>query len=318
VLQDAGPPEMARYVGHCLTRRRRGGSRAFAGLLAPQPCGTAVVRPPTHLAMLREVSVDPAWQNAPVALVTMEIRHPATDSLTESSSRELKRLLADDLPIERQAQDMAWGVGPGGGPAPTPEHFVRYVNRDSTQAASIKNQAVVIETTAYTTFEALSDVAMRVLDARSQVSSIVGVERIGLRYLLEIRVPAGPDGRIDWAEWIAEPLLGPQRIAPGGLTLTEWQGAAVYREQQPGKSMIVRYGPGMGQVLDPNYYLRRTMPVEPGPFFQLDIDSFWIPVASIPEYNRDAVRGTFHNLYEPARAVFSELLTSRLRDGLLR
>jgi uncharacterized protein (TIGR04255 family) len=60
------------------------------------------------------------------------------------------------------------------------------------------------------------------------------------------------------------------------------------------------------------------MPVEPGPFFQLDIDSFWIPVASIPEYNRDAVRGTFHNLYEPARAVFSELLTSRLRDGLLR
>ena len=268
--------------------------------------------------MLREVSVDPAWQNAPVALVTMEIRHPATDSLTESSSRELKRLLADDLPIERQAQDMAWGVGPGGSPAPTAEHFVRYVNRDSTQAASIKNQAVVIETTAYSTFEALSDVAMRVLDARSQVSSIVGVERIGLRYLLEIRVPAGPDGRIDWAEWIAEPLLGPQRIAPGGLALTEWQGAAVYREQQPGKSMIVRYGPGMGQVLDPNYYLRRRMPGEPGPFFQLDIDSFWTPVASIPEYNRDAVRGTFHNLYEPARAVFSELLTSRLRDDLLR
>ena len=268
--------------------------------------------------MLREVSVDPAWQNAPVALVTMEIRHPATDPLTESSARELKHLLSDDLPIERQAQDLAWGVGPGGSPAPTPEQFVRYVNRDSTQAASVKNQAVVIETTAYSTFEALSDVAMRVLDARSQVSSIVGVERIGLRYLLEIRVPPGADGRIDWSEWITEPLLGPQRIAPGGLALTEWQGAAVYREQQPGKSMIVRYGPGMGQVLDPNYYLRRTMSVEPGPFFQLDIDSFWMPAASIPEYNRDAVRATFHNLYEPARAVFSELLTSRTRDDLLR
>ena len=56
--------------------------------------------------------------------------------------------------------------------------------------------------------------------------------------------PSGVDGRVEWGNWIAEPLLGPQRIAPAGLSLTEWQGAAVYREAQPGKSMIVRYGPG--------------------------------------------------------------------------
>ena len=81
--------------------------------------------------------------------------------------------------------------------------------------------------------------------------------------------------------------------------------------------MIVRYGPGMGQALDPNYYLRRTIPAQAGPFFQLDIDSFWTPVASIPEYNRDAVRATLHNLYEPARAVFHDMLTSRLKEDLL-
>lgn len=268
--------------------------------------------------MLREVSVDPSRQNAPVALVTMEIRHPATDALTEGSSRELKRFLADELPIERPAQDVTWGMGPGGSPVPTAENFVRYVNRDSTLAASIKTQAVVVETTAYNGFESLCDVAMRVVDARAQVSSIVGVERIGLRYLLEIRIPADEHGRIEWTEWISEPLLGPQRVAPGGLTLTEWQGAAVYREPQPGKSMIVRYGPGMGQALDPNYYLRRTLPAQPGPFFQLDIDSFWTPVASIPEYDRDAVRATFHNLYEPARAVYRELITSPLHGDLPR
>lgn len=268
--------------------------------------------------MLREVSVDPSRQNAPVALVTMEIRHPATDALTEGSSRELKRFLADELPIERPAQDVTWGMGPGGSPVPTAENFVRYVNRDSTLAASIKTQAVVVETTAYNGFESLCAVAMRVVDARAQVSSIVGVERIGLRYLLEIRIPADEHGRIEWTEWISESLLGPQRVAPGGLTLTEWQGAAVYREPQPGKSMIVRYGPGMGQALDPNYYLRRTLPAQPGPFFQLDIDSFWTPVASIPEYDRDAVRATFHNLYEPARAVYRELITSPLHGDLPR
>jgi uncharacterized protein (TIGR04255 family) len=268
--------------------------------------------------MLRNVTVDASYPNAPVALVTMEVRHPATDALNESSSAELKRLLADHLPIERQAQDVAWGMGAGGSPQPTAERFIRYVNRDNTLAASMKTQAVVIETTAYSTFEALSDVVMRVLDARSQVSSIVGVERIGLRYVLEVRVPVGVDGRIEWANWIAEPLLGPQRIAPGGLVLTEWQGAAVYREAQPGKSMIVRYGPGMGQALDPSYHLRRTMTTQPGPFFLLDIDSFWTPIGSIPEYNQDAVRTTFQDLYEPARTVFQEMLTNRLKDDLLR
>src|ERR1700739_2468300 len=153
------------------------------------PHGIALVLPPNGLTMLRSMSVDAANQNAPVALVTMEIRHPATDSLTEPSSGELRRLLADLLPIERQAQDVAWAMGAGGSPTPTAERFVRYVNRDNTLAASMKTQAGVIEATEYTNFETLVALMMRVVDARSQVSSIVGVERIGLRYVLEVRVP---------------------------------------------------------------------------------------------------------------------------------
>ena len=63
--------------------------------------------------------------NAPVALVTMEIRHPATDALDDAASRELKQLLVDHLPIERQAQDVAWGMTAAGQPAPTADRFVR-------------------------------------------------------------------------------------------------------------------------------------------------------------------------------------------------
>ena len=268
--------------------------------------------------MLSRMSDDQIYPNAPVALVTMEIRHPAADPLSESASRELKRLLVDQLPIERQAQDVAWGVGPGGNPTPTPDRFVRYVNRDNTIAASIKNQAVTVETTSYTNFEAFAEVVMQVVDARTQVSAIVGVERIGLRYVLEVRVPVGVDGRIEWSNWIDESLIGPQRIAPTGLQLTEWQGAAVYREPQPGKSLIIRYGPGVGQALDANYHLRRVTQAQPGPYFLMDIDSFWTPVAAIPEYNRDLLVTTTQDLYDPARTVFQEMLTNRLKDDLLR
>jgi uncharacterized protein (TIGR04255 family) len=269
--------------------------------------------------MLPGMNDDEVQPNAPVALVTMEIRHPATDSLTESSSRELKQLLVEDLPIERQAQDVSWGMmAPGSAPTPQAERFVRFVNRDNTIAASMKSQAIVVETTAYTNFEALCEIVMRVVDARAQVSSIVGVERIGLRYVLEIRVPVGVDGRIEWSNWINEGLLGPYRLAPGGLFITEWQGAAVYREPQPGRSLIVRYGPGMGQALDPNYHLRRVTKAQPGPFFLMDIDSFWTPSGSIPEYNRDALITTYQDLYGPARSVFQDMITNRLKDDLLR
>lgn len=263
------------------------------------------------------MSVDVAYLNAPVALVTMEIRHPATNSLTETSSAELKRLLVDALPIERPAHDVTWAIGADGSPSPTAEQFVRYANRDGTMAAAMRSQATVVETSAYSNFEALLGMAMGVADARAEVSSIVGVERIGLRYVLEVRVPAGADGRIEWADWIAEPLLGPYGIAPTGLTLTEWQGAAAYREARPGKSLVVRYGPGMGQALDPTYHLRRTMPVQAGPFFLLDIDSFWTPVGPIPEYNRTGVHATFQELYEPVRSVFQDMVSSRLKDELL-
>ncbi|BBX76147.1 TIGR04255 family protein [Mycobacterium shinjukuense] len=270
--------------------------------------------------MLPETNQNGVQPNAPVALVTMEIRHPATDSLTESASRELKHLLIDHLPIERQAQDVSWGMtAPGAAPTPIADRFVRFTNRDNTVAASLKNQAIVVETTAYSSFETFTDIVLRVVDARAQVSSIVGLERIGLRYVLEIRVPAGVDGRVDWRNWIDEQLLGPQRFAPGGLFLTEWQGAVVYREAQPGKSLVVRYGPGVGQALDPNYHLRRVTPAQTGPFFLMDIDSFWTPPSgSIPEYNRDALVSTFQDLYGPARVVFQEMITNRLKDELLR
>lgn len=294
----------------------------FAGLpghrTAPNDARPNTVLTASWLVMLpwmNDNGVDPI---TPVALVTMEIRHPAADSLTESSSRELKHLLADQLPIERQAQDVAWGMAaPGAAPTPTAERFVRYVNRDNTIAASMKNQAIIVETSAYTDFEAFCEIVMQVVDARAQVSSIVGVERIGLRYVLEIRVPVGVDGHVEWSNWIEEPLLGPQHIAPSGLSLTEWQGAAVYREPQPGKSLILRYGPGFGQALDPNYHLRRVTRAQPGPFFLMDIDSFWTPNGPIPEYDRDALVTTYQELYAPTRTVFQDMLTSRMKDDLL-
>lgn len=259
------------------------------------------------------------YRNAPIALATIEIRHPTTDPLTSSESRELKRLLAETLPIERPGQDSAWAIVP---PATTPtqtgERFARHLNRDGTASATIKTQATIIESTAYPGFEGFAELMLQVAEARNQVSSIVGVERVGLRYVHEIRVPGGVGGSIDWGSWINESALGPQRVAPMGLPLTEWQGAAVYREAQPGKTLVLRYGPAVGRALDQNYYLRPPRPATLGPFFLMDIDSFWTPPGgSIPEYDRGALQATLQDLHRPACTIFEDMITARLRDELL-
>lgn len=256
-------------------------------------------------------------RKVPVALATMEIRHPTTDSLTASELREVKRLLADDLPIERPGQDSAWAIVP---PATTPtqtgERFVRYLNRESTTAGALKTQATIVESSAYPGFETLSELMIQVVEARNQIAPIIGMERIGLRLVHDLRVPGGLGGTVDWTGWINESALGPQRVAPMGLSLTEWQGAAVYREPQPGQTLVVRYGPATGNALDPSYYLRQPRQTEAGPFFLMDIDSFWTPPGSIPEYNRETLRSILDELHRPARSIFEDMITSRLRDEL--
>lgn len=267
--------------------------------------------------MLREMNDTEVYQNTPIALATIEIRHPTTDALTGAEGRELRRLLADTLPIERPGQDSAWAiVAPATTPTQTGERFVRHLNRESTTSATIKTQATIIETTAYSGLPALAELMLQVVEARNQISSIIGIERIGLRYVHEIRVPANMGGIVDWSSWINESALGPQRVAPMGLPLTEWQGAAVYREARPGKTLVLRYGPAAGRALDPNYHLRQLKPADAGPFFLMDIDSFWTPEGSIPEYDRDALRSTLQELHRPARSLFEDLITARLRDEL--
>ncbi len=250
----------------------------------------------------------------------MELRHPPTSALTSSETRALKRLLVDRLPIERAGQDVQWEfVGPATtAPTPEVEKFVRFMNRDSTVTASIKRQSIVVETSAYDGWANFCELLMLVIAARNQVSSMIGIERIGLRYIDEVRVPAINEGEIEWNEWVDDSLLGPREDVAGDLSLAEWQGAAVYRESQPGRSLVLRYGPRHGFAIDPNGELRRLRPVEPGPFFLMDIDSFWMPVHGIPEYDPESVRAIFHDIHKPVRSLFERLITKRLRDEVLR
>jgi uncharacterized protein (TIGR04255 family) len=174
----------------------------------------------------------------------------------------------------------------------------------------------VIETTRYLKWEKFRKIAAEVFTARSDVAPVDGIERVGLRYIDEIRVPVTDEG-VDWGPYVDVTMLGPAVLAPElGLVNEQWQGIAVFHPA-PGDALVLRYGPRVGYAVEPGGDLRRPAP-PPGPFFLMDIDSFWAPSDEVPEFAVDPLLETSDRLHAPVRRLFERLITERLRAEVLR
>ena len=257
------------------------------------------------------------YPNAPVVLVALEVRHPTADPLTPSESRAIKKLLSDQLPIERPGQQMNVQIVPGS-PNPavmTTEHFPRFTNRETTLSVSIRKEAVVIEASDYPGWEDFRALALRALDARMQIAPIVGVERVGLRYIDEIRVPEAEP--VDWTQWVNAALLGPAALAaPLGMAMVEHQAIARFALTE-GRGLTVAYGPRQGYAVAPEPLVRSPLPA-PSAFFLLDIDSSWTATSGIPEFDPEHILALSEELHDPVNALFELLITERLREEVLR
>jgi uncharacterized protein (TIGR04255 family) len=260
------------------------------------------------------------YPNAPLVLVALEVRHPMADPLTHAQRLKMKRQLATQVPIMRTGQlTQVTAVQAAGASAAPPEvrveEFPRYFSRDNTMAVSVRAEAVVVETTRYSHWEQLRALAAEVLDARQEVGGIDGVERVGLRYVNEVRVSGAPAH--DWASWVDPTLVGPVLIGERvGLVADQWQGITVFT---PGRerTVVLRHGSREGFAVDPAGDLKRSTPT-PGPFFLLDIDSFWTPGETIPEFDVETLLATCDELHTPVRRLFECLITDRLRKEVLR
>ncbi len=262
------------------------------------------------------------YPNAPVVLVALEIRHPVADPLTSEEIRAIKQELGELLPIERTTHQVALSqsiaLTPGALVPPMEmEQFPRFTSRDGAISLSVRKEALVIECGNYPGWQAFRQVVTHALAARMKVSPVSGVERIGLRYIDEVRVPTGLSHPSDWARWVNSALLSPSVPEEIDMPVSQWQGVALYGTQ-PGVALVLRYGPREGFAVDPDAEIRRTKTTTTGPFFLLDIDSFWTPGDSIPECEETEVLSICEKLHLPIRTLFESMITARLRDEVLR
>ncbi|WP_417233816.1 TIGR04255 family protein [Arthrobacter sp.] len=259
------------------------------------------------------------YPNAPLVSVSFELRHPESEMPTSKQRSLFKDLIREHLPVMRirQSTVQTFEIGPAG-----PSHQVvnedvpKYFNRENTMAVSLLKGSTLVETTDYPGWEKFREIVSAACQARDRIGGIDGIERIGLRYIDEIRIP-GTNATPDWKTYLNESLLGPRDGGGAGMGLQQWQGMAVYGPES-GRSLVLRYASGDGFAADPNGELRRKSPSYPGPFFLLDIDSFWIPESGFPEFSDSLLLAEGDALHAPVRQTFENLITDQLRNEVLR
>lgn len=252
------------------------------------------------------------YPHAPAALVAVEARYPAAAALTAEQEQALKVLVADDFPLSQPLTGFEFTVGVSAGPqASSP----RFTNRARTAAVRFGTQSVVVETTQHESFAVLRQLLGVVVAARQEVAPVDGLERLGLRYIDEIRVfDADP---IDWSRWINPALLGPSAlVGPLGMKMAEVQGVARFT-LAGGRDLTLGYGPRQGHAVGDKPLRRFPMP-PPSTFFLLDIDSSWTATHEIPRFDPASILELCGELHGPVSTLFEEVITDRLREEVLR
>jgi uncharacterized protein (TIGR04255 family) len=254
------------------------------------------------------------YPNPPLALTVVELRHPATAALTDADHASLKALLTDTFPLFKPARRLSLTMS-GAGVAHEQTFDARYMARDNTAAITYRSDAIVVETTRYQRRSVLRGLLRQAVEARQEVAPADGIERLGLRYINEVRAP-DVERSADWARWITPALTGTAELKAANVDSAQtWQGMAVFGDSASG--VVLRHGIFDGYAVDPGGDLRRATP-PPGPFYLVDLDCYWTPEGCTPALEWEGIEPRFDEAALSAYSLFEQLITDEYRQEVLR
>jgi uncharacterized protein (TIGR04255 family) len=255
------------------------------------------------------------YANAPLELVAAEIRFPYTSRLRQ---QELLDSIATDLndiaPIARPGQSLTVDFALTGGTVnQQTEPLFKLLDKESWLAITITPTALTVETTRYSEFDDFLRTVLTALEATLRYGNISVVERVGLRYIDEVRVPVAIEGFHDWEGWISPKLLNITSVN-GEYPVVTSQGAVQYAINDE-MGLLFRFASLVGEgVVRREPLKRRTAPAI-GPFFVIDSDGFWQPT-TFRDLDVQHVAEVLTQLHSPIGHTFQEAITDKLRAHL--
>lgn len=258
------------------------------------------------------------FPNAPLEFVACEIRVPTAPKLVREDTFEaLTDALRDVLPIPDQEQVQTLTVIAGKDGGVESERRYRFLNRERTASAVVARNAITVETTDYKEFSEFRSLVLTVADAVATTTKIVGIERIGLRYIDEVRVPAEITDASDWRGWISDEVVGVLGVAAGYQKDALQTVLRLAGEDSTG--VVLRYAAMIGDGVVGDGPLRRRAPASSGPFFVIDTDSYRTSAGpSMEDFVHDSIAGILDLIHKPVGTLFHRAITDRLREEFRR
>jgi uncharacterized protein (TIGR04255 family) len=260
------------------------------------------------------------YSNAPLRLVTAEFRFPLSPIiLRQNILDQFSELLSDEFPIVELTPpriELNPGSTQENGVYAHPGH--RFLTRERTSSVTITPSRVTIETTNYGHWEDFRNnlIKMTISKVGNDLQAIPGLERIGLRYLNEVRVPSNPITFDEWSKFVNSDLVAIKSIAKTG-TIETIQ-SVLHLKMDDSMELVLRSGILNGHLVDDSGPLRLSSPVLDGPFFLIDIDSFWTNSASLNKWNLEDAIDLVDKLHDPIDELFENCITDTLRNEALR
>jgi len=258
------------------------------------------------------------FPNSPLEYVAAEVRYPYAPRLRQQDVRDEILLDLEDLvPILRSQQRLTMSGIAGGAVSQQLDQVTRAFNRASTLGVTVAANTLTVDTTAYGEFAEFRSVLSRCVSALDKRASPAAVERVGLRFINEVRVPAAVTSVRDWHGWIADALVDIAAVNPDHEA-ANLEGVVVYTTGEH-RSLAFRFAAAPAGSMIGNEPLKRRRPSPDGPFFALDFDSFWQPpVEASPAWAVETIMVALDELHEPVGATFQSAITDKLRDTVLR
>jgi uncharacterized protein (TIGR04255 family) len=252
------------------------------------------------------------YANAPLAIVTAEIRFGYEPRLRNDVARDrFAEAVRDTFPRLSAEQALTITVTGAEGASPTAEPQVRATRSDQQATVSLNASALNLSMSgrAYVDYDSSFAPLMAVaVGAVREAAGDVPIQRLGLRYIDEIRPPQHPAGS-DWSIWVNGALLGATHAlsdpVAGHRSMTTFSRGG-------GRTVTFNAGQFDGStVVDVNLPFSSNRG-RPGPLFVIDVDSAWEPEEHTP-LNPSTVAEILADLHAPVGGVFQWSITDAAR-----
>lgn len=255
------------------------------------------------------------FPSSPLALVAAEIRFSDAPRLRQPETLDSIAVAVESLlPVHERVQGTVNIQVVNGQPQIQVATGRLMKNADSTSAMSVFPDRLSFETISYTEYATFKENVVACVQALVSAGVTPAIQRVGLRYLDEIRVPDPKvaDARL-WSDWVDASLVDHLHLGPDGTPVARADGTISYNLGDS-RGLNFRFAAlPHGAVVVPVNLARRPF-AENVPFFVLDFDGyqdFTEPKATL--LSTAAVVMTLDAVHGPAGETFQKAITDQAR-----